>query len=156
MPHENESLIDRIKGAFGFGDEHDHGHDHDHDHTAHAEVDSPAPQGTDPAGPHRDEAIGGVSGATQASGTIGASGGMGASGAMGGAGAGGPVGAEPATHIDDPTQPAPGRAERTEYEMGHELDPAHEQVAESGVMAERSGTAVHDTWRDDEAEETSE
>ena len=152
MPHENESLIGRIKDAFGGGDRADDDHDHS---TAHGDADRPAPERPDAAGPHRDEPLGGVSGATQAAGSIGAGGGMGASGAMGGAGAGGPIGAEPATGIGDPNEPAPGRAVRTEYEMGHELDPAHEAVAESGVIAEREGTAVHDTWRDNENEETS-
>ena len=154
MPHEKESMIDRINEAFGFGEERV---DDDHDHsTASDDADRSTPERPDPAGPHSEEPIGGVSGATQASGSMGASGGMGASGAMGGAGAGGPVGTEPATGIGDPNEPAPGRAERTEYEMGHELDPAHEAVAESGVIAEREGTAVHDTWRDGEHEETSE
>jgi hypothetical protein len=34
--------------------------------------------------------------------------------------------------------------------MGHELDPQHEQVADSGVTAERRGEAVVDTWREDD------
>ena len=47
----------------------------------------------DDASPARNESLGGVDGAPQASGWAGPSGGMGASGAMGGAGAGGPIGA---------------------------------------------------------------
>lgn len=33
--HENESFIDRVKDALGFGGgDHEHDHDHDHDHEA--------------------------------------------------------------------------------------------------------------------------
>jgi hypothetical protein len=68
---------------------------------------------------------------------------------MGGAGAGGPIGATP-DPSEEIIEPADGNRVRTEYEMGHEFDPAHEQVAESGVMAERRGDAVVDTWREDD------
>jgi len=94
--------------------------------------------------------MGGVDGAAQAAGSQGASGGTGASGAMGGAGAAGPVGAEPATGTDDRAGAAPADAVRTEYEMGQEFDPAHEREAKSGLFAEQSGEAEHDTWRRDE------
>ena len=50
-------------------------------------------QPADDASPARNESLGGVGGAPEASGWAGPSGGMGASGAMGGAGAGGPIGA---------------------------------------------------------------
>lgn len=134
MSDHDKSLIDHVKDALGMGDHHDT-HDHDH-HTDAGEE------------PHRlgDEV--GVDGATQA-GSEGISGGMGASGAMGGAGAGGPVGATP-DPSEEITEPADGNRVRTEYEMGHEFDPEHEKVAESGVMAERRGDAVVDTWREDD------
>ena len=131
MSDHDKSLIDHVKDALGMGNDHD-------EHESHTDADEQ---------PHRlgDEV--GVDGATQATGSEGISGGMGASGAMGGAGAGGPVGASP-----DPSEevaaPATGNRVRTEYEMGHEFDPEHEQVAESGVMAERGGDAVVDTWRE--------
>jgi hypothetical protein len=138
MSDHDKSLIDHVKDALGMGGPRD---DHDHEtHDHHADADEE---------PHRlgDEV--GVDGATQATGSEAISGGMGASAAMGGAGAGGPLGATP-----DPsraiTEPADGNRVRTEYEMGHELDPEHEQVAESGVTAERGGEAVVDTWREDE------
>ena len=138
MSDHDKSLIDHVKDALGMGDDRD---THDHDH--HTDADEE---------PHRlgDEV--GVDGATQATGSEGISGGMGASGAMGGAGAGGPVGAAP-DPSEEITEPADGNRVRTEYEMGHELDPEHERIAESGVMAERRGDAVVDTWREDEHRE---
>ena len=88
----------------------------------------------DDASPARNESLGGVDGAPEASGWAGPSGGMGASGAMGGAGAGGPIGAtDPALQSgDDATKGADPGAVKTEYEMGHEVDPALEPLAESG------------------------
>lgn len=133
MSDHDKSLIDHVKDALGMGghDDHDDVRDHDADEKAHRVGDEV-----------------GVDGATQA-GSEGISGGMGASGAMGGAGAGGPIGATPEPS-EELTEPADGNRVRTEYEMGHELDPAHEQVAESGVVAERRGNAVVDTWREDD------
>src|SRR6188472_3845979 len=88
----------------------------------------------DDASPHRNESLGGVSGAPEASGWAGPSGGMGASGAMGGAGAGGPIGATDPTleSGDDATKGADPGAVKTEYEMGNETDPVLESLAESG------------------------
>jgi hypothetical protein len=139
MSDHDKSLIDHVKDALGMGDGDDHDHDHDHlgDHTDADEE------------PHRLGDDVGIDGATQATGSEAISGGMGASGAMGGAGAGGPVGATP-DPSEELTEPADGNRVRTEYEMGHELDPAHEQVAESGVLAERRGEAVVDTWREED------
>ncbi len=135
MSDHDKSLIDRVKDALGMGD--------DHETADRTHRPDPAEE------PHRlgDEV--GIDGATQATGSEAISGGMGASGAMGGAGAGGPVGATP-DPSEEITAPADGNRVRTEYEMGHEFDPEHEQVAESGVMAERRGDAVVDTWREDE------
>jgi hypothetical protein len=79
----------------------------------------------DDASPHRDEAIGGVSGAPEAAGRAGPSGGMGASGAMGGAGAGGPIDSRSDRTVDGDDATAgvdPGDV-RTEFEMGYEGDP---------------------------------
>jgi hypothetical protein len=90
-------------------------------------------QPAEDASPHRTESIGGVSGSPEASGWAGPSGGMGASGAMGGAGAGGPIGAaDPTLEGADATAGADPGAVRTEYEMGHEVDPTLEPLAESG------------------------
>ena len=88
----------------------------------------------DDASPHRNESLGGVSGAPEASGWAGPSGGMGASGAMGGAGAGGPIGATDPTlqSGDDATKGADPGSVKTEYEMGNETDPVLEPLAESG------------------------
>jgi hypothetical protein len=141
MSDHDRSLIDQVKDALGMGGHRDDHHGHDHDsHGDHTDADEE---------PHRlgDEV--GVDGATQATGSEAISGGMGASAAMGGAGAGGPVGATP-DPSEEITEPADGNRVRTEYEMGHELDPEHEQVAESGVTAERRGDAVVDTWREDD------
>jgi hypothetical protein len=140
MSDHDKSLIDHVKDALGMGDDRDRdSRDHDR-HTDAGEE------------PHRlgDEV--GLDGATQATGSEGISGGMGASGAMGGAGTGGPVGATP-DPSEEITQPADGNRVRTEYEMGHEFDPEHERVAESGLFAERRGDAVVDTWREDEPTE---
>ena len=130
---DDRSLFDKVKDAFGMGDDdHDHHHDDEPDHGV-----------TDD---HRLDAENlGVDGATQGAGASGAGGGMGATAGLGGAGAGGPAGATP-----DPSKewsaPADGTNVRTEYEMGHEFDPEHEKVAESGVLAERAGEAEVDTW----------
>ena len=143
MSDHDRSLIDRVKDALGMGDHDDQDHDHDHD-DQHATADEDPQRLGDNLG---------VDGATQATGSEAISGGLGASGAMGGAGAGGPVGATP-----DPSEaiaePADGNRVRTEYEMGHEFDPDLEKVAESGLVAERRGEAVVDTWREDERRET--
>jgi hypothetical protein len=105
-------------------------------HESIDEDDDPIPmeQPPDDASPARNESLGGVSGAPEASGWAGPSGGMGASGAMGGAGASGPIGAtDPALESgDDATKGADPGAVKTEYEMGHEVDPALEPLAESG------------------------
>jgi hypothetical protein len=91
-------------------------------------------QPADDASPHRNEGLGDISGAPEASGWAGPSGGMGASGAMGGAGAGGPIGATDPTAQggDDATKGADPGAVKTEYEMGHEVDPVLEPLAENG------------------------
>ena len=144
MSDHDKSLIDHVKDALGMGDDRDDGRDDGHgtSRSDHTDADEE---------PHRlgDEV--GVDGATQA-GSEGISGGMGASGAMGGAGAGGPVGATP-DPSEEITEPADGNRVRTEYEMGHEFDPQHEQVADSGLFAERRGDAVVDTWREDDRRE---
>jgi hypothetical protein len=125
MTHDDRSLIDRAKSALGMG----HDHDHEHEHEEAIETERPI----DDASPHRTESIGGVSGAPEASGWAGPSGGIGASGAMGGAGAGGPIGATDPTRVDDDaTAGADPGAVKTEYEMGHEVDPTLEPLAESG------------------------
>ena len=135
MTDHDKSLIAHVKDALGMGD--DHADDRPEGHTSADEE------------PQRLGDNLGVDGATQATGSEGISGGMGASGAMGGAGAAGPVGATP-----DPSEqlgePVDGNRVRTEYEMGHEFDPEHEKVAESGLFAERRGEAVVDTWREDD------
>ena len=135
MTHDDRSQVDRAKGAQRTG------HDHDADHERDDGIETERP--IDDASPHRNESIGGVSGAPEAAGWAGPSGGMGASGAMGGAGAGGPIGAtDPALEgrsasdlavegSDATTGVDPG-AVKTEYEMGHEVDPALEPLAESG------------------------
>lgn len=140
MNDHDKSLIDQVKDALGMGDRDDRDdHATNDQHTAAEEE------------PQRLGDNLGVDGATQA-GSEGISGGMGASGAMGGAGAGGPVGATP-----DPSEqlrePVDGNRVRTEYEMGHEFDPEHEKVAESGLFAERRGDAVVDTWRENDRRE---
>lgn len=138
MNDHDRSLIDQVKDALGMGGRRGDDDQHDHDH--HADADEE---------PHRLGDDVGVDGATQATGSEAMSGGMGASGAMGGAGGGGPIGATP-DPSEEISEPADGNRVRTEYEMGHELDPQHEQVAESGVTAERRGDAVVDTWREDD------
>jgi len=125
MTHDDRSLIDRAKSALGMG------HDHDHEHEREGGIDPERP--IDEASRHRTESIGGVSGAPEASGWAGPSGGMGASGAMGGAGAGGPIGAiDPTLEDGDATGAADPGSVKTEYEMGHEVDPTLEPLAESG------------------------
>ncbi len=47
---------------------------------------------------------------------------------------------------DRPMEQMDDNRVRTEYEMGYEFDPEHEKVAESGLFAERAGTAEVDTW----------
>ncbi len=78
----------------------------------------------DDGSPARDESLGGVDGAPQASGWVGHSGGLGASGGMGGAGALGPEGAtDPALEGSEATSGTDPGAVRTEFEMGYEGDP---------------------------------
>jgi hypothetical protein len=127
MTHDDRNVVDRAKGAGGMG--HDHGHEHEHEHEEGLDMERPI----DESSPHRGEAIGGVSGAPEAAGWAGPGGGVGASGAMGGAGAGGPIGAtDPALQGGDATGGADPGAVKTEYEMGHEVDPVLEPLAESG------------------------
>jgi hypothetical protein len=94
-------------------------------------MERPAPD----ASPYADKPIGQIDGAAAAAGRQGTAGGMGASGALGGAGAGGPAGATE-LEADDAAPTADAGNVRTEYEMGHEVDPAHETIAESGVSRE--------------------
>lgn len=133
---DERSLWDRAKDALGMGGDHEHG---DHQHGEFQPDDHE---------PRRDDGELGVDGATQGAASSGAGGGMGASGAMGGAGAAGPVGATPDPSKDVMT-PASGDQVRTEYEMGHEFDPEHETVAESGL---RAGEAGVDTRRTEDEE----
>lgn len=78
----------------------------------------------DDRSPAREEVLGDIDGAPQASGWMGHSGGLGASGAMGGAGALGPDGAtDPTLEGGDATSGADPGDVRTEFEMGHEGDP---------------------------------
>jgi hypothetical protein len=115
--------------------------DEKRDHPDKDRIDTEGP--AEDASPHRDEPIGGVSGAPEASGWAGPAGGLGASGAMGGAGAGGAAGAaDPALEAagshgaavegGDATAGVDPGAVKTEYEMGHEVDPVLEPLAESG------------------------
>jgi hypothetical protein len=135
VPDDDRSLWDRAKDALGLGGAHEHaGHKHD-----------------GPDVPRRDDGELGVDGATQGAASSGAGGGLGATGAMGGAGAAGPVGVTP-DPSKDVSEPADGNRVRTEYEMGHDFDPEHEKVAESGLFAERAGEAKVDTWRTDDEE----
>ena len=138
MAEDDRSLFDKVKDAFGMGEDDAHDHDHEgHDHAAHDHT------VTDD---HRIDSDNlGVDGATQGAGASGAGGGMGATAGLGGAGAGGPAGSTP-DPSKDWTAPADGTNVRTEYEMGHEFDPEAEKIAESGVLAEREGEAVVDTW----------
>jgi hypothetical protein len=101
--------------------------------------------------PARNESLGSVSGAPEASGWAGPSGGMGASGAMGGAGAGGPIGATDPTPQsgDDATKGADPGAVKTEYEMGNEVDPILEPLAESGPRGESERDAHRSVLEDD-------
>ena len=136
--HDDRSLFDRAKDALGFG-----GDDHDTENRRHREdrqidTEGPAADANRPG----DEGWGDVSGATEASGWTGASAGTGATGAMGGAGAAGPTGIDGPTEDNDAAvgpSADPG-AVRTEYEMGHELDPDHETRAESGVLSGTVGS----------------
>ena len=147
MADQEKGFFDRAKEALGFGDDndredHDH-HDHDHDDAhEHSEVGEA----------QRSDGNLGVDGSTQGAASTGAGGGLGASAALGGAGAGGPAGAVP-DPSKDVTTPASGDRVRTEYEMGHEFDPEHEKLAESGLFAEQAGDAVVDTRRRAEDEE---
>jgi hypothetical protein len=142
---DDRSLWDRAKDALGMGGDREHHDDDPADHQ-HADVQP------DDHEPRRDDGELGVDGATQGAASSGAAGGMGASGGMGGAGAAGPVGVTPDPSKDVMT-PASGDQVRTEYEMGHEFDPEHEKLAESGLFAERAGEAEVDTWRRTEDEE---
>ena len=105
-------------------------------------------QPPDDASPHRNEGLGDISGAPEASGWAGPSGGMGASGAMGGAGAGGPIGAtDPTLGGGEATKGADPGAVKTEYEMGHEVDPTLEPLADSGPRGGSEPEAVEDENR---------
>ena len=140
MSDHDKGLIDQVKDALGMGDDND-------DEARQDRIDVERGAGGDlrqDAG----EPLGGIDGAPQASGRVGATGGTGASAALGGAGAGGPIGDDPGTSIGDAGSGAPVGGVRTEYEMGNEVDPDHERVAESGVTAERRDDAAVDTWRD--------
>lgn len=136
MADQEKSFFEKAKDALGFGDG-DGGHEHEHG---------------DPGEAERDDGDLGVDGATQGAASSGAGGGLGASGALGGAGAAGPTGVTP-DPSKDVTAPASGDQVRTEYEMGHEFDPEHEKVAESGLFAERAGEAVVDTRRETDDDE---
>jgi hypothetical protein len=111
---------------------------HEHDDRDKRTIETEQPE--EDASPHRDEPIGAVSGAPEAAGWAGPSGGTGASAMMGGAGAGGPPGATDPTLQGDArtveggtaTEGADPGAVKTEYEMGHEVDPVLEPLAESG------------------------
>jgi len=130
--------------------------DHSDPRTHEATDDDPIQmeQPADDASPARNESLGGVSGAPEASGWAGPSGGMGASGAMGGAGAGGPIGATDPTleSGDDATKGADPGAVRTEYEMGHEVDPTLEPLAESGAGSESEPGAHRSVGKDGPAD----
>ena len=148
MSDHDKGFMDHVKDALGMGGDEEH-----HDTPTGGEpIDMESGGGGDL---RRDagEPIGGIDGATQASGRVGATGGTGATAAIGGAGAGGPVGDDPLTSTAATGGAVDEGAIRTEYEMGNEFDPDHERVAESGVMAERSGTAVNDTWADEMADQ---
>ncbi len=133
MTDQDKNVFDHVKDALGMGGDRE-------DHDEHR---------TDDNIEHRDTGGLGVDGATQAAGSSGAAGGMGASGAMGGAGALTPADATPEPS-EEVLEPMAGNRERTEYEMGHEFDPEHEKVAESGLFAERTGDAEVDTWDSDD------
>lgn len=152
MAHHEESFVDKVKRALGFGDGHedhaddahdDHGHDHgahDHAQEAHTATDSPA--ATEPT----ERAA--ATGAAEAASWEGATGGLGASGAMGGAGAGGPVGTAGPETGDDATRGANAGAVRTEYDMGHEGTMSPAPSGEAGAVDReedgdrRSGSGV--------------
>jgi hypothetical protein len=124
MSHHDDSFLDKVKGALGFGDD-------DDDQPRERAIDMEQPP--DDASPDAVEPIGQVDGAAHAAARQGTAGGMGASGAMGGAGAAGPSGVT-GLEEDDAAPTADAGAIKTEYEMGHEPPiPEHERVAESGV-----------------------
>jgi hypothetical protein len=129
MSHHDEGLIDKVKNALGMGD--DDGADRGID--MEQPPDDASPQGVEP--------IGQIDGAAEvAASRQGVAGGMGASGAMGGAGAVDPegsIGLE-GDEIDASGPTADPGDVKTEYEMGHEYDPDHERVAESGVSRDPS------------------
>lgn len=137
MPDRDDGPIDKLKRALGMGDRagEERGEGRADDARAgHGRYESD--QTGEGAEPQRVDDNAGAHGATQASGVTGATGGTGSTAAMGGAGAGGAIGATPSTSETD--EPAPAGGVRTEYEMGHEVDPDHETRAESGVS--RGGT----------------
>jgi hypothetical protein len=126
VSHHDEGLIDKVKNVLGMGDDHDHADDRGID--MEQPPDDASPQGVEP--------IGQIDGAAEvAAARQGVAGGMGATGAMGGAGAADPTGSigreGDETDTTGPTAD-PGDV-KTEYEMGHEFDPDHERIAESGV-----------------------
>jgi len=121
-------MFDRIRDALGIGDD---DRDRETQHGTDA-IDMERPVDDADASPHRTEALGNIDGASEIGAARGGlAGGMGATGAMGGAGALGPDGATTDAEALGPTAD-PGQV-KTEYEMGHEFDPEHERVAESGV-----------------------
>lgn len=140
MTDHDKSLLERVKDALGMGSHHDDRPDDADEQRGHR-IETERPPGD--VGSEANDPIGAVDGAPHASGWTGASGGTGASGAMGGAGAGGPTGETPISEEPDEGRTAdPGRV-KTEYEMGHEVDPEHERRAESGLS--RSGGESGDT-----------
>lgn len=115
-------MFDRIRDALGMGD----------DETNHETDAIDMERPVDDASPHRTEALGHIDGASEIGAARGGlAGGMGATGGMGGAGALGADGSTTDAAGPGPTAD-PGQV-KTEYEMGHEFDPEHERVAESGV-----------------------
>jgi hypothetical protein len=127
MSHHDDSLLDKVKGALGFGDAHER-----EPHDGGVDMEQPP----DDASPEAVEPIGQIDGAAHVAARQGVGGGTGATAGLNGAGAAGPAGVtglEPdAPDAAEPTAD-PGDV-KTEYEMGHERPiPEHERVAESGV-----------------------
>lgn len=120
MTHRDDSLLDKVKDALGFGTD-----DADADDRA-IDMEHPA---SDDAAPDAVDSVGAAAPAARQ----GMAGGLGASGAMGGAGATGSAGVPEYDTDDAEAMVDPGDV-KTEYEMGHEpVIPEHERVAESGV-----------------------
>lgn len=128
MNDHDKSLWDRAKDALGMGN------DDEAPDQAGIDMERPA----DDASPSADKPFGEVDGAAEAAAREGITGGMGASGGMGGAGVGSPAGVSGLE--DDDATPATADAGDvlTEYEMGHEVHPDHERIADSGVSRDPS------------------